>query len=81
MSIRICYQTLKKWLINWEETIDYTGQSYFIPEIGRREHEIFVDAGAYNGDTLESFLKIYGESFERHHALDDSDIVCYAYVD
>lgn len=70
LSRKICYQTLRKWFVNWKETIDYTGESYFIPEIDRRKHEVFVDAGAYNGDTLESFLKIYGESFDKYYAFE-----------
>lgn len=69
-SAKILYQTVKRYLYNKDELIDYSGVEYFIPEIERSEHEIFVDAGAYDGDTLELFLKVYNKTFNKYYAFE-----------
>lgn len=44
------------------------GPEYFEPYFVTHDpEEIFVDAGGYNGDTLKSFLNIYGNKFRRYH--------------
>lgn len=70
LSVKILYQTLRKYAIDPHEAIDYTGEAYFISEIPRRKQEVFIDAGAFNGDTLEAFLKVYGSSFEKYYAFE-----------
>lgn len=70
LSVKILYQTLRKYAINPHEAIDYTGEAYFIPEIPRSKQEVFVDAGAFNGDTLEAFLNVYGNCFEKYYAFE-----------
>jgi len=43
-------------LIRDSEQIGNDGDQYFIPELPIRSHEIFVDGGAYDGDTLTEFV-------------------------
>lgn len=70
LSAKILYQTLKRYILNPEEIIENTGKAYFIPEVGKRKQEVFVDVGAYNGDTLDEFLREYNNSFERYYAFE-----------
>lgn len=70
LSAKILYQTLRRYILSWDEQIDYTGEAYFIPELGMRQHEVFVDIGAYNGDTLECFLKKYKDEFDKYYAFE-----------
>jgi len=41
------------------------GIQYFPPEITLGDHEVFVDCGAYDGDTVAQFRKATGDRFER----------------
>lgn len=70
ISAKICYQTLSNWLFDCNLSIDYTGESYFIPEIYKGAQEVFVDVGAFDGDTLESFLAKYKDSFDKYYAFE-----------
>lgn len=42
---------------DWDYRDCYEPEQYFVKELMiPKEHEVFVDAGAYNGDTIQSFL-------------------------
>lgn len=48
-----------------------TDNQYFCQDIFRLEaNEIFVDAGAYDGDTLNAFLKVSGGVFEKYYCFE-----------
>lgn len=47
------------------------GPQYFsLSEIGLTDHETFVDCGAFNGDTIESFLKIVNRQYRKIYAFE-----------
>jgi len=58
------FPVLNKPLING--AVDYFSFNYFL----QYENEIFVDCGAYNGDTLKDFLNHYKEKFEQYIAFE-----------
>lgn len=48
-----------------------TDDQYFCRDIIEiNEDEIFVDAGAYNGDTLRFFLEVAGDRFEKYYCFE-----------
>ena len=54
-------------------------QIYFANElITVQRKEIFVDCGAFDGDTIQEFLKQYGSSFERIIAVEPDPANCKA---
>ncbi|WP_238916545.1 FkbM family methyltransferase [Clostridium sp. YIM B02555] len=60
-------------LTNDFEYIDniYEGNQYFTEEIIKLgEDEIFIDAGAANGDTIEKFLSVSGNKFKKIYAFE-----------
>lgn len=70
LSKQICYETLYQWLVDENSAITYCGAPYFIPELEKCREEVFVDVGAYTGDTLEEFLKIYQDDFAQVYAFE-----------
>ncbi len=54
----------------------YSKEQYFDPELIKlKENEVFVDAGAYIGDTAEQFVKACNGNFEKAHLFElDPDI-------
>jgi FkbM family methyltransferase len=68
--------------IRWRLTLDYDclplpvkEEMYFCDSIFRSaEVEDYVDCGAYDGDTLKSFLAHYSESFRHYLALEPDPI-------
>jgi FkbM family methyltransferase len=64
--------------IRWRILSDFDGlpspvahEIYFPTDlVSRRMDETFVDCGAFDGDTIKSFLKMYGTSFERIFAFE-----------
>lgn len=54
----------------------YSKEQYFDPELIKlKENEVFVDAGAYIGDTAEQFVKACNGKFEKAHLFElDPDI-------
>lgn len=49
-------EIVARWLVNASGPMSQDGTQYFIPELPIRCDEAFVDAGAYDGDTLRSFI-------------------------
>lgn len=78
--------------LEWRLWLDYTALStprplstqYFEPGvIALGEHEVFVDCGAFDGDSLRSFLRESGRVFDRVHAFEpapDTFLRLAAYV-
>jgi FkbM family methyltransferase len=51
------------------------GEQYFLDEVIRlSDEEYFVDVGAYDGDTLRSFLDLRGDHFHRILALEPDPV-------
>lgn len=49
----------------------YQEPQYFPQDVfSVSENECFVDGGAYTGDTLEEFLRLYGNRFRAYHAFE-----------
>lgn len=70
LSRQICYETVYQWFVNENSNITYCGRPYFIQELAKKNDEKLVDAGAYVGDTIEDFLKSYGDDFSRVYAFE-----------
>lgn len=76
-SKEIIYASLERWsksglfYKNLNELIKMYGEfqsenEYFDPSIiGLNENEVYIDAGAYDGDTIEEFLKVTKNKFEK----------------
>lgn len=65
-SKKILAAILLEWLENKSGNLDdiCTYDQYFCEDIFQMtDHEVFVDCGAYNGDTMQEFLKIKGDRF------------------
>lgn len=45
-------------------------RQYFHSRIGRDKYRFFVDAGAYNGDTLRNFRQEVGDQYEAYYAFE-----------
>jgi FkbM family methyltransferase len=64
--------------VAWRLTLDYTAltppekaNTYFVPDIVRlSDHEVFVDCGAFDGDTVHAFLRACGGEFASVHAFE-----------
>ena len=64
--------------IRWRLTLDFDAltrpvqhQIYFPDDLVQvSKNEVLVDCGAFNGDTLDSFLKTYGDAFGQYIALE-----------
>lgn len=70
-SKEICYQTLYKWLLDENYPITYDSEAYFYTgKFDFTEKESLVDVGAYDGDTIENFLKVTDRKFEKVYAFE-----------
>lgn len=49
---------------------DMTEPQYFIPEVPRAAYSRFVDAGAFDGDTLRDYLLCYRDVMEAYYAFE-----------
>ena len=64
--------------IRWRLLLDFDGlprpvkHRIYFPEdiIATRPDDVFVDCGAYNGDTLEDFVGVRGEAFQKYLAFE-----------
>ncbi|MBP2630524.1 MAG: hypothetical protein H6Q70_1152 [Firmicutes bacterium] len=57
-SKKICFETVKRWFDNHCEEVSYFDKQYFVDDIIQlNEDESFVDVGAFDGDTIETFLQ------------------------
>ncbi len=66
VSREICCQTFEKWFIDIKTPIAYHGESYFFTEeVQLSDNECFVDAGAFDGDTIRSFKKAISNHYEK----------------
>jgi FkbM family methyltransferase len=54
-------------LADFDQLADPDPRGTYFPEklIALRHHEVFVDCGAYDGDTIEKFLQLTSGNFER----------------
>lgn len=52
----------------------YSKNSYFIKEIQLSNNEVFVDAGAFNGDTLNEFMKETNNNYKKYYAFEPDEI-------
>jgi FkbM family methyltransferase len=63
------YAAQVKWRLrgDFDSMADPVPQTMYFPEnlFTLTKHEVFVDCGAYDGDTVHSFLEATGEAFER----------------
>lgn len=55
-SKALLVEIITRWLADASAPMSQDGAQYFIPELPIRCDEAFVDAGAYDGDTLMSFI-------------------------
>lgn len=64
--------------IRWRLRLDFdglprpVGHEIYFPDdlVGGRPDEIYADCGAYNGDTLASFLRLRGDEFRHYEAFE-----------
>lgn len=59
----------------WGQAINTCGEQYF-DVFSPLEREIFVDAGAYNGDTIQGFMKWKGDNNYKAYAIELSKSMC-----
>lgn len=72
-SKKIFYAILNNWynydFINLEQVMENCFSHYFdLDIIPSCQEEVFVDLGAFNGDTVEDFIKIYGDNYKKIYA-------------
>ncbi len=78
-SKKTLYAILNNWynydFKNLEEVIEHCYEHYFdLDIIPSCEKEIFVDLGAFTGDTIESFIKNYGKNaYQKIYAYEMTD--------
>lgn len=51
----------------------YCDRAYFIKEINITEEEVFVDAGAFDGDTLRDFLEFTGYKYKKYYGFEPDE--------
>lgn len=64
--------------LRWRTRLDYStltpgdeSTEYFCDELfARHDEEVYVDGGAYDGDTIRTFLRRYAGAFGRIHAVE-----------
>lgn len=71
-SVRILQAVLKK---RKNAELDYSdiksGSAYFLPDlIRRRKDAVYVDAGAYNGDTVKAFADFQNQEYKKVFAFE-----------
>ena len=72
-SKKIFYAILNNWynydFINLEQVMEKCFFFFFdLDIIPSCQEEVFVDLGAFNGDTVEDFIKIYGDNYKKIYA-------------
>ena len=72
-SKKILYAIINNWynydFTNLEKVMEKCFSHYFdLDIIPTCKEEVFVDLGAYNGDTIEEFVKIYGNNYKKIYA-------------
>lgn len=72
-SKKVFYAILNNWynydFINLEQVMEKCFSHYFdLDIIPSCQEEVFVDLGAFNGDTVEDFIKIYGDNYKKIYA-------------
>lgn len=81
-SKEILIEMMSRRLINPLQPSSQDGAPYFIPELPLRPEEAFVDAGAYNGDTLTEFIRYFPAGASRkgvhYYAFECGKINCGA---
>lgn len=71
ISRRTVCQTVAKWFDEAHEEIDCIDQQYGVPDIiSLSEMEHFVDVGAYDGDTIDAFLKMTRNRYAHIYAFE-----------
>lgn len=71
-----CYHELKNYIIGKNETLNCicTSNMYFDSNIFEfSNNEVFIDAGAYNGDTIIQFVKFIKEKFKKVYAFEPDE--------
>ncbi len=48
---------------------------YFLPEFDISDEEVFVDAGGYDGDTIEDFLKVCSSKYKHIYSFEPDDLL------
>lgn len=70
-SKKVCLELIKRWLQDITEPMPYIEHQYFVDEIMRfGENEVFVDAGAFDGDSIQAFLNKVNYRFGAIHAFE-----------
>lgn len=72
--------------LSWRFTLDYlslpepspTDETYFPPEIACRADEVFVDVGAFDGDSIQAFGERRGGVFAKAIAIEPDPANCKA---
>lgn len=64
----------------------FVKRQYFIPDIlPKRENAVFVDCGAFDGETVKQFIEVYGEDYQKIYAYEpvpkNYDLVCESLKD
>ena len=73
-SKKICLQVIENWFLGYNKTIDYTKSQYFVSDIIKKDkNEVFIDVGAFDGDTIKTFLEFYKNEFSEIHAFEIDD--------
>lgn len=71
MSKEICCQTISKWFLDENANIVNNGEAYFFnEEIPLSDEECLVDAGAFDGDTIESFIRATNGQYKKIYAFE-----------
>ncbi len=56
-SKKVCINLIKRWMEDIREPMPYVDDQYFVEDIIKLgKNEIFVDAGAFDGDSIQAFL-------------------------
>lgn len=70
-SKQICSEVLQKWFDEENKSITYDEHQYFTKDIIHlSDEEIFVDIGAFDGDTIDIFLNHCKQKFRAVHAFE-----------
>lgn len=48
---------------------------YFLPEFDALDEEVFVDAGGYDGDTIEEFMKFCSSKYKHIYSFEPDDLL------
>ena len=83
-SKRVLLAVLSNWtyldISKLEKATEKTEQYFDLNLIFKADGEVFVDLGAYNGDTIQEFINIYGSSYRKIYAY-EADIAQAKYAE